>query len=65
MSSLISQFVSIMSASADVLAMSKIEIMLSDIPEGKNMAFRWRGKAMFVHYRTKKEIDEETAIEVS
>ncbi|TKC38395.1 hypothetical protein EI555_019389, partial [Monodon monoceros] len=55
------EFVSIMSASADVLAMLKIEIKLSDIPEGKNMAFRWRGKPMFVHYRTKKEIDEETA----
>ena len=54
-----------MSASADVLAMSKIETMLSDIPEGKNMAFRWRSKPMFVHCRTKKEIDEETAIEVS
>lgn len=35
----VSQFVSSMRASADVLAMSKIEIKLSDIPEGKNMAF--------------------------
>nr|XP_042108140.1 cytochrome b-c1 complex subunit Rieske, mitochondrial-like [Ovis aries] len=50
----ISQFVSSMSASADVLAMSKIEIKLSDIPEGKNMAFKWRGKPLFVRYRTKK-----------
>uniref|UniRef100_A0A8D2AH63 Cytochrome b-c1 complex subunit Rieske, mitochondrial n=1 Tax=Sciurus vulgaris TaxID=55149 RepID=A0A8D2AH63_SCIVU len=55
----VSQFVSSMSASADVLAMSKIEIKLSDIPEGKNMAFKWRGKPLFVRHRTKKEIDQE------
>uniref|UniRef100_A0A4W2BX22 Rieske domain-containing protein n=1 Tax=Bos indicus x Bos taurus TaxID=30522 RepID=A0A4W2BX22_BOBOX len=61
----VSQFVSSMSASADVLAMSKIEIKLSDIPEGKNMAFKWRGKPLFVRHRTKKEIDQEAAVEVS
>ncbi|XP_004417111.1 PREDICTED: cytochrome b-c1 complex subunit Rieske, mitochondrial [Odobenus rosmarus divergens] len=61
----VSQFVSSMSASADVLAMSKIEIKLSDIPEGKNMAFKWRGKPLFVRHRTKKEIEQEAAVEVS
>lgn len=59
------QFVTSMSASADVLAMSKIETKLSDIPEGKNMAFKWRGKPLFVRHRTKKEIDQEAAVEVS
>ncbi|KAM5207850.1 cytochrome b-c1 complex subunit Rieske, mitochondrial [Hipposideros larvatus] len=61
----VSQFVSSMSASADVLAMSKIEIKLSDIPEGKNMAFKWRGKPLFVRHRTKKEIEQEAAVEVA
>ncbi|XP_039769482.1 cytochrome b-c1 complex subunit Rieske, mitochondrial isoform X2 [Ornithorhynchus anatinus] len=61
----VSQFVSSMSASADVLAMSKIEIKLSDIPEGKNMAFKWRGKPLFVRHRTQKEIEQEGAVEVS
>lgn len=61
----VSQFVSSMSASADVLAMSKIEIKLSDIPEGKNMAFKWRGKPLFVRHRTQKEIEQEAAVEVS
>ena len=36
------QFISSMSASADVLAMAKIEINLADIPEGKNAVFKWR-----------------------
>ncbi|CAG06236.1 unnamed protein product, partial [Tetraodon nigroviridis] len=48
----VTQFVSSMSASADVLALSKIEIKLSDIPEGKNMTFKWRGKPLFVRHRT-------------
>ncbi|XP_066099488.1 cytochrome b-c1 complex subunit Rieske, mitochondrial [Saccopteryx bilineata] len=61
----VTQFVSSMSASADVLAMSKIEIKLSDIPEGKNMAFKWRGKPLFVRHRTKKEVDQEAAVDVA
>uniref|UniRef100_F7ABQ4 Cytochrome b-c1 complex subunit Rieske, mitochondrial n=1 Tax=Callithrix jacchus TaxID=9483 RepID=F7ABQ4_CALJA len=58
-------FVSSMSASADVLAMSKIKIKLSDIQEGKNMAFKWRGKPLFVCHRTQKETEQEAALELS
>uniref|UniRef100_A0A2K5DUM1 Cytochrome b-c1 complex subunit Rieske, mitochondrial n=1 Tax=Aotus nancymaae TaxID=37293 RepID=A0A2K5DUM1_AOTNA len=63
--SIVTQFVSSMSASADVLAMSKIEIKLSDITEGKNMAFKWRGKPLFVHHRTQREIEQEAAVKLS
>ncbi|XP_048372094.1 cytochrome b-c1 complex subunit Rieske, mitochondrial [Sphaerodactylus townsendi] len=58
----VTQFVTSMSASADVLAMSKIEIKLGDIPEGKNMAFKWRGKPLFVRHRTQKEIEQEAQV---
>ncbi|XP_048113325.1 cytochrome b-c1 complex subunit Rieske, mitochondrial-like [Alosa alosa] len=61
----VTQFVSSMSASADVLALSKIEVKLGDIPEGKNMTFKWRGKPLFVRHRTDKEIDIETAVDLS
>lgn len=61
----VSQFVSSMSASADVLAMSKIEVKLSDIPEGKNMTFKWRGKPLFVRHRTEKEIATEAAVNLA
>ncbi|KAM3876707.1 cytochrome b-c1 complex subunit Rieske, mitochondrial [Diretmus argenteus] len=61
----VSQFVSSMSASADVLALSKIEIKLSDIPEGKNMTFKWRGKPLFVRHRTEKEISTEAAVNMA
>uniref|UniRef100_A0A3P9AFY9 Cytochrome b-c1 complex subunit Rieske, mitochondrial n=1 Tax=Esox lucius TaxID=8010 RepID=A0A3P9AFY9_ESOLU len=59
------QFVSSMSASADVLAMSKIEVKLSEIPEGKNMTFKWRGKPLFIRHRSAKEIAAEEAVEMA
>lgn len=61
----VTQFVSSMSASADVLALSKIEIKLSEIPEGKNMTFKWRGKPLFVRHRTEKEISTEEAVNMA
>ncbi|KAF7698928.1 cytochrome b-c1 complex subunit Rieske, mitochondrial-like [Silurus meridionalis] len=61
----VTQFISSMSASADVLALSKIEIKLSDIPEGKNMTFKWRGKPLFVRHRTEKEISAEANVDLS
>lgn len=61
----VTQFVSTMSASADVLALSKIEIKLTDIPEGKNMTFKWRGKPLFVRHRTEKEIATEAAVNLA
>merc|ERR1712042_323344 len=60
----VTQFVTSMSASADVLALSKIEIKLGDIPEGKNMTFKWRGKPLFVRHRTEKEIAAEAAVDM-
>ena len=50
-------FLSTLSASADVLALSKIEVDLSVIPEGKNIVVKWRGKPLFVRHRTQEEID--------
>ena len=47
----VKDFVTSMSASADVLAISKIEVKLGDIPEGKNMTFKFRGKPLFVRHR--------------
>lgn len=42
-----------MSASADVLALAKIEVKLGDIPEGKSVTFKWRGKPLFIRHRYK------------
>ncbi|KAI8125663.1 hypothetical protein FF38_08899 [Lucilia cuprina] len=56
---LVTAFVSSMSATADVLAMAKIEIKLADIPEGKSVTFKWRGKPLFIRHRTAGEISTE------
>ncbi|KAK8768414.1 Rieske iron-sulfur protein [Amblyomma americanum] len=63
--SLVTKFVMSLSASADVLAMAKIEVKLSDIPEGKNATFKWRGKPLFVRHRTSDEISREGAVDMS
>ena len=52
-----------MSASADVLALAKIEINLSDVPEGKAATFKWRGKPLFIRHRTDAEIAKEEAVD--
>lgn len=45
-----------MGPSADVIALARIEINLSDIPEGNFSTFKWRGKPLFVKHRTPDEI---------
>ncbi|XP_022665835.1 cytochrome b-c1 complex subunit Rieske, mitochondrial-like [Varroa destructor] len=62
---LVTTFVSNLSASAEVLALAKIEIKLSDIPEGKNATFKWRGKPLFIRHRTASEISRERAVNIS
>merc|ERR1712020_886046 len=63
--STVNSLLSSLSASADVLAMAKIEINLADIPEGKAMTFKWRGKPLFIRHRTAEEIDVENAVDIS
>jgi len=63
--STVNQLLGSLSASADVLAMAKIEINLTDIPEGKAMTFKWRGKPLFIKHRTTEEIDREAACDIT
>lgn len=58
-------FVSTMSASADVLAMAQIEIDINSIPEGKHVTFKWRGKPLFVRHRTPDEIEAATSLDLT
>lgn len=54
-----------MSASADVLAMAKVEVDLAAIPEGKNVIIKWRGKPVFIRHRTGEEINEANSVNVA
>jgi len=59
----VSEFLQSMAASADVLALAKVEVDLTTIPEGKNVIIKWRGKPVFIRHRTLDEIDEARAMD--
>ena len=63
--SLVQGIVGSLSISADVLALAKIEVNLNDVPEGKNMMFKWRGKPLFVRHRTGEEIETERNVNLA
>ncbi|KAK4144567.1 Rieske [2Fe-2S] iron-sulfur domain-containing protein [Dichotomopilus funicola] len=63
--STVQEFLVNMSASADVLAMAKVEVELDAIPEGKNVIIKWRGKPVFIRHRTAAEIDEANSVSVA
>ncbi|MFV2093188.1 MAG: ubiquinol-cytochrome c reductase iron-sulfur subunit [Hyphomicrobiales bacterium] len=51
-----------MNPDASVQALSSIEADLSAIEEGQAVTLKWRGKPVFVRYRTQKNIDEARAV---
>nr|CAB3267529.1 cytochrome b-c1 complex subunit Rieske, mitochondrial-like [Phallusia mammillata] len=63
--STVTAFIKYMSASADVLALASIEVALSDVPEGKSVTFKWRGKPLFIRHRTPEEIAIEEGVNVA
>jgi ubiquinol-cytochrome c reductase iron-sulfur subunit len=62
--STVSDILSNMAASADVLALAKVEVEMSSIPEGKNLIVKWRGKPVFIRHRTADEIEEANKVDV-
>ncbi|KAH3667162.1 hypothetical protein OGAPHI_002811 [Ogataea philodendri] len=63
--STVEAFLTTMTASADVLAMAKVEVKLSAIPEGKNVVVKWQGKPVFIRHRTQSEIAEANEVDIS
>ena len=53
-----------MNPSKDVEALSKIEIDLSSLAEGKSKTVMWRGKPLFIKHRTNKEIEEANQVNI-
>jgi ubiquinol-cytochrome c reductase iron-sulfur subunit len=53
-----------MNPAADVLAMATTEIDLTPVKEGQSITVVWRGKPVFIRYRTQKNIDEARAVAV-
>ncbi|CCG25685.1 Rip1 ubiquinol cytochrome c-reductase [Candida orthopsilosis Co 90-125] len=63
--STVESFLSSFAASADVLAMAKVEVKLGAIPLGKNVIVKWQGKPVFIRHRTPEEIEEAEEVDVS
>jgi len=62
---IVRDIVSNLAPSADVLALAKIEVKLSEIPEGKNVTVKWRSKPLFIRHRTAAEIEKERGVDVN
>ena len=54
-----------MNPSADVLALSSVEVDLAPIAEGAAVTIKWRGKPVFIRHRTAEEISEADAVPLS
>ena len=54
-----------MGAAADTRAAGSIEIDISKVEEGQQLKVLWRGKPVFVRYRTQKEIDYAESVDVA
>jgi ubiquinol-cytochrome c reductase iron-sulfur subunit len=54
-----------MNPSADVIALSSIEIDISGIQRGETKTFSWRGKPIFVRNRTDEEIQIARSVQLS
>ena len=46
-----------MNPSASVLALATVDIDLSQVEEGSQITVKWRGKPVFVRYRTQEEVE--------
>jgi len=57
-------FIDQMNPSADTRALASTEFDLTKVAEGQQVVIKWRGKPLFVRYRTKKEIQEAQNVDI-
>lgn len=58
-------FIDSMNPSADVLALSTVEVDLSPIQAGQSIKVKWRGVPVFIRHRTAEEIETARSVDVS
>jgi ubiquinol-cytochrome c reductase iron-sulfur subunit len=58
-------FIHQMNPSADVLALSSIEVDISGIAVGQSVTVKWRGKPVFIRHRTAAEIEAARSVDVA
>jgi ubiquinol-cytochrome c reductase iron-sulfur subunit len=50
--------------SADVLALSSIEVDISKVQVGQSIRVKWRGKPVFIRHRTEDEVAKAKAVDI-
>lgn len=58
-------FIHQMNPDASALALASIEVDVSAVEEGQSVKVMWRGKPVFIRYRTQKEIEEANAVAIA
>jgi ubiquinol-cytochrome c reductase iron-sulfur subunit len=58
-------FIDQMNPDASTLALSSIEVDVSQLDRGMSLTVKWRGKPVFIRNRTDKEIEEGKAVALS
>ena len=58
-------FIKSMNPAEDTLALGTTEVDIGDIEEGQSITVKWRGKPVFIRKRTKTEIEEAKAVNIS
>lgn len=58
-------YVLFLSPSRDILAEAQLEVKIGDIPEGKVLVVKWRGKPVFIYHRSQSIIEQERAVNIS
>ena len=58
-------FLKSMNPAEDTLALGTTEVDISSIEEGPSITVKWRGKPVFIRKRTKTEIEEAKAVNIS
>ena len=61
----VTDFLEQLAPAADVMALAKTEVDVTNIPEGKNVTLKWRGKPVFIRHRTQEEIEESAQVSLS
>ena len=55
-------FIDQMNPDASALALASVEVDISAIEEGQSIKVKWRGKPVFIRFRTEKEMEEARAV---
>lgn len=58
-------FIDQLNPDASALALASIEVDISSIEEGQSVTVKWRGKPVFIRYRTEREVNDANSVPIA